>query len=67
MQPNAALKFPFGELTLEEKEDDETKRMLSINGIIKGPILNGVCTAHYVDEDLKLTYSYKVIIIHFKP
>lgn len=63
LQPKATLKFPLGEVSLEEKEEEETKRMLSINGIVKGQILNGSCTAHYADEDLKLRYSYKVSII----
>lgn len=64
LQPKATLKFPLGEVSLEEKEEEEVKRTLSVNSIVKGQIFNGVCTAHYVDEDLKLRYSYKVSIIH---
>ena len=60
LQPRATLKFPFGEVSLLEREDEEVKRTLSINGILKGQILNGVCTAQYRDEDLKLRYIYKV-------
>lgn len=59
-QPKATLKFPLGEVSVEEKEEEEKQRMLSINGIVKGQILNGLCTAHYADEDLKLRYLYKV-------
>ncbi|KAL6275076.1 hypothetical protein ACE6H2_025768 [Prunus campanulata] len=65
--PKATLKFPLGEVSLEEKEEEETKRMLSINGIVKGQILNGLCTAHYADEDLKLRYSYKDEEMSFIP
>ncbi|RXI05521.1 hypothetical protein DVH24_017563 [Malus domestica] len=57
--PKATLKFPLGEVSVEEKQEEEKQRMLSINGIVKGHILNGLCTAHYVDEDLKLRYLYK--------
>ena len=61
LQPKATFKFPLGEVSLEEKEEEEVKRMLSINGIIKGHLLNGVCTAQYNDESLKLRYLYKVV------
>ncbi|PSS35761.1 Outer envelope pore protein like [Actinidia chinensis var. chinensis] len=57
--PKATFKFPLGEVSLEEKEEEEVKRMLSINGIIRGHLLNGVCTAQYNDESLKLRYLYK--------
>jgi hypothetical protein len=60
LQPRATLKFPLGEVSLLEREDEEVKRTLSVNGILKGQILNGVCTAQYSDEDLKLRYIYKV-------
>lgn len=66
-QPKATFKFPLGEVSLEEKEEEEAQKVLSINGIVKGHILNGVCTAHYADEDLKLRYSFKVTIFHFDP
>lgn len=62
LQPKATLKFPLGEVSVEEKEEEEAKRILSINGIAKSQILNGLCTAQYADEDLKLRYSYKVSI-----
>lgn len=63
LQPRATLKFPLGEVSLEERDDEEVKKALSINGILKGQILNGVCTAQYKDEDLKLRYIYKVCIL----
>ncbi|XP_068646972.1 outer envelope pore protein 37, chloroplastic-like isoform X2 [Aristolochia californica] len=56
--PRATFKFPIGEVSLEEKED-EVKRVLSVSGIVKGHLLNGVCTAMYKDNNLKLRYSYK--------
>ncbi|XP_059291810.1 outer envelope pore protein 37, chloroplastic [Lycium ferocissimum] len=60
--PRATLKFPLGEVSLEEKEEEEeeqAKRILSVNGILKGQILNGVCTAKYRDEALDLRYCFK--------
>ncbi|KAM5548314.1 outer envelope pore protein 37, chloroplastic [Rosa sericea] len=65
--PKATLKFPLGEVTLEEKEEEETNKMLSINGIVKGQLLNGLCTAHYMDEELKLRYSFKDEELSFIP
>lgn len=57
--PQATFKFPLGEISLEEKEEEEVKKMLSINGIVKGHLLNGVCTAQYKDENINLRYLYK--------
>lgn len=63
LQPRASFKFPYGEISLEQKEEEEedVKRVFSINGILKGHILNGICTARYKDEDLNLRYCFKVI------
>ncbi|KAK1270366.1 hypothetical protein QJS04_geneDACA006132 [Acorus gramineus] len=57
--PRATFRFPHGEIMLEEKQEDEVKRVLSINGILKGQLMNGVCTAQYKDNDLNLRYCYK--------
>ncbi|MCD7466715.1 Outer envelope pore protein 37, chloroplastic [Datura stramonium] len=62
--PRATLKFPLGEVSVEEKEEEEeedvqVKRILSVNGILRGQILNGVCTAKYKDEALDLRYCFK--------
>ncbi|XP_059633106.1 outer envelope pore protein 37, chloroplastic-like [Cornus florida] len=59
--PRANFKFPLGEVTLAEKEEEyeEAERMLSINGVLKGHIPNGVCTAQYANQNLKLRYCYK--------
>ncbi|XWS50303.1 hypothetical protein CRYUN_Cryun12cG0076700 [Craigia yunnanensis] len=65
--PKATIRFPMGEVTLEEREEEEVPRTFSINGILKGPILNGVCAAHYMDEELKLRYSYKDGAMSFIP
>lgn len=61
MQPKTTVQFPLGEVSVERK-DQETEKALSINGILKGELLNGVCTALYRDEDLNLRYCYKVIV-----
>lgn len=66
MQPKATLKFPAGEVSLEEKEEEEVKKMLSINGILQHQILNGVFSAQFRDDDLKLRYLYKVVFcLHY--
>ncbi|XWS61375.1 hypothetical protein CRYUN_Cryun07bG0120900 [Craigia yunnanensis] len=65
--PKATIRFPMGEVTLEEREEEEVLRTLSINGILKGPILNGLCAAHYIDKELKLRYSYKDGAMSFIP
>nr|GMD61530.1 outer envelope pore protein 37, chloroplastic [Ipomoea batatas] len=59
--PRASFKFPYGEISLEQKEEEEedVKKVFSINGILKGHILNGICSARYKDEDLNLRYCFK--------
>ncbi|KAI3459874.1 hypothetical protein Pfo_016537 [Paulownia fortunei] len=59
--PRATVKFPLGEVSFQEKEEEkeEQKIALSVNGIIKSHILNGVCTAQYSEENLDLRYAYK--------
>ncbi|KAL1086501.1 hypothetical protein V6Z11_D08G119400 [Gossypium hirsutum] len=64
--PKATFRFPIGEFSLEEREEDDVPR-LSINGIVKGPILYGVGAARYIDEELKLRYSYKDGTMSFIP
>ncbi|KAJ7980615.1 Outer envelope pore protein 37, chloroplastic [Quillaja saponaria] len=65
--PKATFKFPLGEVSLEEKEEEEVNRILSINGILRSQLLNGICTAQYKDEDLKLRYSFKDEEMSFIP
>lgn len=70
LQPKATFRFPVGEVSLHEKEAEvslqereaeEAKNLLSVSGILKGQFFNGVCTAQYKDDELKLRYCYKVI------
>ncbi|KNA09627.1 hypothetical protein SOVF_151870 [Spinacia oleracea] len=65
--PKATLKFPCGEVSLEERDDEDLKRVLSVSGIVKGSILNGACIAMYDNENLKLRYSYKDDEMSFIP
>ncbi|KAK3204530.1 hypothetical protein Dsin_018576 [Dipteronia sinensis] len=68
LQPRATLKFPLGEISLEERqEEEEAKKMLWINGIVKAQIFTGICTAQYQEEELKLRYSYKDEAMSFIP
>lgn len=59
--PKATLRFPFGEVSLEENEEEEEDAVpkLSFSGIFKGQLLNGICNAQYRDDNLNLRYSYK--------
>ncbi|KAF9612094.1 hypothetical protein IFM89_038073, partial [Coptis chinensis] len=60
--PKATVRFPLGEVSVQEiekEEEEEVKRVLSVSGIVKGQVLNGLCTALYKDEALNLRYSYK--------
>ncbi|XP_077225612.1 outer envelope pore protein 37, chloroplastic-like [Tasmannia lanceolata] len=57
--PKATFTFPNGEVTLEEKPDEEVKRVLSISGILKGQVMNGICTAQFRDNNLNVRYLYK--------
>ncbi|XP_056172787.1 outer envelope pore protein 37, chloroplastic-like [Syzygium oleosum] len=65
--PRATLKFPLGEVSLEEREEEEVKRTLSVSGILKSQIWNGVCTAQYAEEELKLRYCFKDEEMSFIP
>lgn len=55
-------------MSLEENEDHEEEDAapkLSVSGIFKGQVLNGICNAQYGDDNLNLRYSYKVFILFF--
>lgn len=41
---------------------DEGDRILSVNGIVRSHVLNGVCTALYSDNEMNIKYRYKVSI-----
>ncbi|XP_008801070.1 outer envelope pore protein 37, chloroplastic [Phoenix dactylifera] len=64
--PKATIHFPLGEVSVE-KETKEVENVLSVNGILKGHMLNGVCTALYKDNDLNLRYCYKDEELSFIP
>ncbi|PIN07002.1 hypothetical protein CDL12_20442 [Handroanthus impetiginosus] len=59
--PRATFKFPYGEVSFEERdeEEEEQKRALSVSGILKSHILNGLCTAQYNEDTLDLRYAFK--------
>ncbi|KAL9674327.1 hypothetical protein QQ045_030599 [Rhodiola kirilowii] len=40
-------------------KNGEVKRPLSIDGIVKNPLLNGLCTVMFENENLKVRYLYK--------
>ncbi|GER27921.1 chloroplast outer envelope protein 37 [Striga asiatica] len=67
--PRATFKFPHGEVSLEEKEEEEEEpnKTLSVSGIVKSHILNGVCTARYNEENLELRYAFKDEQLTFVP
>lgn len=69
-RPSALVKFPNGEISIEEKDDGEEeqpKKTFSVNGVFKTHVLDGICTANYRDENLSLRYSYKVFSFYFFP
>ncbi|KAG4929110.1 hypothetical protein AAZX31_17G000700 [Glycine max] len=65
--PKATFRFPLGELSLQEKQEEEVNNLLSVDGVLKGQLFNGLCSAHYKDEELKLRYGYKDDEISFLP
>ncbi|XP_042463753.1 outer envelope pore protein 37, chloroplastic-like isoform X3 [Zingiber officinale] len=65
--PRATVCFPLGEVSVEEKKDQEAEKVLSISGVLKGYLMNGVCTALYQNEELNLSYRYKDENMSFIP
>ncbi|KAL8151326.1 hypothetical protein V2J09_021134 [Rumex salicifolius] len=65
--PKAAFAFPAGEVSLEEKENEEEKRILSVSSLVKATLMNGVCTAFYNDDTMNLKYCYKDEEMSFVP
>jgi len=61
--PRATFFFPKGEVSIKEKILDEGDRILSVNGLVKSHVLNGVCTAVYSDNAMNIKYRYKVRLI----
>ncbi|XP_066355751.1 outer envelope pore protein 37, chloroplastic-like isoform X1 [Miscanthus floridulus] len=65
--PRATFFFPNGEVSIKEKILDEGNRILSVNGLVKSRVLNGVCTAVYNDNAMNIKYRYKDDEISFVP
>lgn len=65
VQPKARFQFPLGEVSIEEREDGQAETALSMNGILKGEMLSGVCTAQYEDTNLKAKYSDKNLKLRY--
>ncbi|XP_048529250.1 outer envelope pore protein 37, chloroplastic-like isoform X2 [Triticum urartu] len=65
--PRATFLFPNGEVSVKEKKLDEGEKILSVNGIVKSHVLNGVCTALYNDNMMNIKYRYKDDELSFIP
>ncbi|GKC05909.1 outer envelope pore protein 37, chloroplastic [Tanacetum coccineum] len=62
--PKATLRFPYGEVSLEEYEDQGEEEevaapKLAVSALFKGQLLNGICNAQYMNDNLNLRYAYK--------
>ena len=57
--PRATLHFPIGQVSVEERTNEEDQKMLSVYGIAKTDFLDGILTAQYNENDLNLRYCYK--------
>ncbi|KAG2615372.1 hypothetical protein PVAP13_3NG061300 [Panicum virgatum] len=66
-KPRATFFIPKGEVSIKEKILDEGDRILSVNGLVKSHVLNGVCTAVYSDNAMNIKYRYKDDEISFIP
>ncbi|KAG8051160.1 hypothetical protein GUJ93_ZPchr0009g1711 [Zizania palustris] len=65
--PRTTFIFPSGEVSIKEKYLDEGERILSVNGIVKSHVLNGVCTTLYNDNGMNIKYRYKDEELSFIP
>uniref|UniRef100_A0A0D9XXW9 Outer envelope pore protein 37, chloroplastic n=2 Tax=Leersia perrieri TaxID=77586 RepID=A0A0D9XXW9_9ORYZ len=65
--PRTTFIFPNGEFSVNQKYLDEGNRILSVNGIVRSHVLNGVCTALYSDNEMNLKYRYKDEELSFIP
>ncbi|XP_075477808.1 outer envelope pore protein 37, chloroplastic isoform X1 [Primulina tabacum] len=68
-KPKASLIFPLGEVTFEEKveEEEDQKKALAVSGFVKSHVLNGLCTALYSEDSLNLRYAFKDEQLTFIP
>ncbi|XP_015620346.1 outer envelope pore protein 37, chloroplastic isoform X1 [Oryza sativa Japonica Group] len=65
--PRTTFIFPNGEVSVKQKYLDEGDRILSVNGIVRSHVLNGVCTALYSDNEMNIKYRYKDEELSFIP
>ncbi|CAO2046524.1 unnamed protein product [Urochloa humidicola] len=57
--PRATFHFPIGQVSVEERINEEEERLLSVYGIAKSDFMDGVLTAQYNENNLNLRYCYK--------
>ncbi|CAM0945296.1 unnamed protein product [Alopecurus aequalis] len=57
--PRATLHFPIGQVSVEERTNEDDQKMLSVYGAAKADFLDGILTAQYNENDLNLRYCYK--------
>ncbi|WVZ74671.1 hypothetical protein U9M48_022830 [Paspalum notatum var. saurae] len=57
--PRATFRFPIGQVSVEERRNEDDEKVLSVYGIAKSDFLDGVLTAQYNENDLNLRYCYK--------
>ncbi|KAK3136365.1 hypothetical protein QOZ80_5BG0432840 [Eleusine coracana subsp. coracana] len=65
--PRATFLFPNGEVSVKERKLDEGDSILSVSGLAKSNVLNGVCKAVYSDNVMNIKYRYKDDEISFIP
>ncbi|XP_066327899.1 outer envelope pore protein 37, chloroplastic-like isoform X2 [Miscanthus floridulus] len=57
--PRATFHFPIGQVSVEERRNEDDEKVLSVYGIGKSDFLDGVLTSQYNENDLNLRYCYK--------
>ena len=59
-------------MSLEEYEDQGEEEevaalKLAVSALSKGQLLNGICNAQYMNDNLNLRYAYKVLELSSPP
>ena len=59
-------------MSLEEYEDQGEEEevaalKLAVSALSKGQLLNGICNAQYMNDNLNLRYAYKVLVLSSPP
>nr|CAB3447191.1 unnamed protein product [Digitaria exilis] len=57
--PRATFHFPIGQISVEERRNEDEEKVLSVYGIAKSEFLDGVLTAQYNENNVNLRYCYK--------